>query len=297
MHKPTRRAQALIGPVLLLAALSALAQKPAPQDNPKCEANPVFERFAGESLRTCERARFKELTLYRRVVPDDPSSKTEVFKVEGEYWQLAGDIAKDAAGQLPSALEVQRNFENAVRQAGGQVLNAGNWRVVYRIRKGGDEFVGESGCGGGNSVTCKSTTHRMVRIAGMQQSVVVSAEQIGKGLGDDGKVIFYGIYFDTDKAVLKAESAPTLDEMAKWLKANAAAKVYIVGHTDMQGAAEHNQTLSRNRAAAVVDALVKQHGIAADRLGAQGVGPYAPVASNAAEAGRAKNRRVEMVLR
>ena len=55
--------------------------------------------------------------------------------------------------------------------------------------------------------------------------------------------------------------------------------------------------MSRNRAAVVVDVLVKQYGIAADRLGAQGVGPYAPVASNAAEAGRAKNRRVEMVLR
>jgi outer membrane protein OmpA-like peptidoglycan-associated protein len=127
--------------------------------------------------------------------------------------------------------------------------------------------------------------------------VVVSAEQIAKAMGDEGKVVFYGIYFDTDKATLKAESAPTLAEMAKWLKTNAAAKVFIVGHTDMQGPVERNRTLSRDRAAAVIAALVKDHGITVDRLTADGVGPLAPAASNADEAGRAKNRRVEMVLR
>ena len=100
-----------------------------------------------------------------------------------------------------------------------------------------------------------------------------------------------------DQATLKAESAPTITEMAKWLKANASAKVFIVGHTDMQGAVERNQKLSRDRASAVIAALTKDHEIKADRLAADGVGPLAPVASNTDEAGRAKNRRVEMVLR
>ena len=126
---------------------------------------------------------------------------------------------------------------------------------------------------------------------------MVSSEQITKAMGDEGKVVFYGIYFDTDKSVLKSESTPTLAEMAKWLKANATAKVFIVGHTDMQGPAERNQKLSRDRAAAVINALTKDHGINTDRLAAEGVGPFAPVASNTGEAGRAKNRRVEMVLR
>lgn len=287
---------ALVGTVVLLATSSSSAQKPPPEQAP-CNGNPVFERFAGETLRSCERARFKELALYRRVKPEDPRSATEVFKVEGEYWHTLGDIGKDASGAKPSPLEVQRNFENAVRQAGGQVLNGSNGRVVYRITKGADEFTGEAGCGGSSAGVCNTVLHRLVRTSGMQQSVVVSAEQIGRSLGDEGKVTFYGIYFDTDKAVLKPDSAPTLEQMAQWLKANAAARVFIVGHTDMQGAAEHNQALSRNRAAAVVDALVRQHGIAADRLGAQGLGPFAPVASNAADAGRARNRRVEMVLR
>jgi outer membrane protein OmpA-like peptidoglycan-associated protein len=131
----------------------------------------------------------------------------------------------------------------------------------------------------------------------MEQSVVVSSEQITKAMGDEGKVVFYGIYFDTDKATLKTESTPTLAEMAKWLKTNASAKVFIVGHTDMQGPVERNQKLSRDRAASVIAALTKDHDIKADRLDAEGVGPLAPVASNAGEAGRAKNRRVEMVLR
>ena len=109
--------------------------------------------------------------------------------------------------------------------------------------------------------------------------------------------MFYGIYFDTDKATLKPESEPTLVEMAKFLKANAATKVFIVGHTDMQGGVERNQKLSQDRAASVVAALTGKHGIAKDRLTADGVGPLAPVAANDTEAGRAKNRRVEMVLR
>ena len=131
----------------------------------------------------------------------------------------------------------------------------------------------------------------------MEQSVVVSSEQIAKAMGNEGKVVFYGIYFDTDKATIKSESEPTLAEMAKWLKANATTKVFIVGHTDMQGALEHNVRLARDRAQSVVAALATKHGIAKDRLASDGVGPLAPVASNSNEAGRAKNRRVEMVLR
>ncbi len=130
----------------------------------------------------------------------------------------------------------------------------------------------------------------------MEQNIVtVDADAISKELAANGAVSFYGLYFDTDKAVIKPESKPQLDEMAKYLKANSAA-VYIVGHTDTQGVLDYNMTLSGKRAQAVVEAL-KGYGIADARLIAKGVGPLAPRASNAADAGRAKNRRVEMVLR
>ena len=68
-----------------------------------------------------------------------------------------------------------------------------------------------------------------------------------------------------------------------------------MGHTDSTGSFEYNMKLSRDRAAAVTQSLVTDHGIAATRLTAQGVGPLAPVASNGTEDGKAKNRRVELV--
>jgi len=69
----------------------------------------------------------------------------------------------------------------------------------------------------------------------------------------------------------------------------------VVGHTDNVGGVEMNVKLSQDRAAAVMNALVGELGIAPDRLRAWGCGQFAPVASNGAEAGRAKNRRVELV--
>ena len=78
------------------------------------------------------------------------------------------------------------------------------------------------------------------------------------------------------------------------LQDNAALKVWVVGHTDNVGSMESNMALSGARAAAVVKALV-QRGIGGARLAPHGAGPYAPIASNATEEGRARNRRVELV--
>jgi OOP family OmpA-OmpF porin len=72
--------------------------------------------------------------------------------------------------------------------------------------------------------------------------------------------------------------------------------VALVGHTDAEGGLAANIDLSRRRAAAVRDRLVAQHGIAAERLSAEGVGWLAPRATNATEAGREANRRVEAVV-
>lgn len=126
--------------------------------------------------------------------------------------------------------------------------------------------------------------------------VQVSAEVMGKGLEAEGKIAVYGIFFDLAKAEIKPESKPQLDEMASLLTKNPALKVFIVGHTDNQGKLEANLALSQRRAEAIVGALVKDYKISAARLAAKGVANYAPVASNSAEAGRARNRRVELVL-
>lgn len=129
-----------------------------------------------------------------------------------------------------------------------------------------------------------------------QNMVVVSADQIDKAIAATGKVAIYGILFDTGKADIKAESAPSLAQIATFLQANAKAKLHVVGHTDNVGGFDGNMALSRRRADAVVAALVSAHGIAATRLIGNGVGALAPVATNGSDAGRALNRRVELVL-
>jgi OmpA-OmpF porin, OOP family len=128
-----------------------------------------------------------------------------------------------------------------------------------------------------------------------QNMVVVSASDMSKAIASTGRVALYGIYFDTNKADIKPESKPALDEIAKFLKENPSAKLHVVGHTDNVGGLESNLGLSKRRADAVVAALVKNYGITANRLTANGVAYLAPIAVNTTEEGRAKNRRVELV--
>lgn len=123
----------------------------------------------------------------------------------------------------------------------------------------------------------------------------LEAEDMAKGIASEGKVAIYGVYFDTGKADLKPESKAALGEMAKLLQNNPALKVYIVGHTDSQGALASNIDLSQRRAGSVAKALSTEYKIDARRLSAKGVASFAPVSSNDDETGRVKNRRVELV--
>ena len=118
---------------------------------------------------------------------------------------------------------------------------------------------------------------------------------IAKSLSLDGKVDLYGFQFDTGKAVLKPASAPTLQELGKVLQDNPTLSVEVVGHTDDVGGPDANQKLSEARASAVTDALAKSYGIASARLTTRGMGQTVPLMPNTNEAGRAKNRRVEII--
>ena len=135
----------------------------------------------------------------------------------------------------------------------------------------------------------------IVQKQGMAQDIVVNAAALAQGLAADGHMTVEGIYFDTGKAVIKPESAQAIGEIAKLLKSDPTLKVFVVGHTDSVSTVEVNLKLSQDRAQAVLQALVSQHGIDPARLRAHGCGPFAPVATNATDAGRAKNRRVELV--
>lgn len=103
------------------------------------------------------------------------------------------------------------------------------------------------------------------------------------------------LYFAWDQAVLQEESFPMLDEVVQALNDNKGFRVQVEGHASSEGAYDHNQTLSEERAEAVLDYLVA-HGIDKGRLFAKGFGSSIPLDTNATIAGRENNRRVEFVV-
>ena len=114
-------------------------------------------------------------------------------------------------------------------------------------------------------------------------------------LDAEGRVQLHGILFDLDKATLQAESVNQLQDVVTLMKDNPGLKLEIQGHTDNQGADEYNLDLSQRRAETVV-AYLGLFGINNDRLTAQGFGETKSVMANTTEEGRAKNRRVELVM-
>ncbi|OFY66219.1 MAG: hypothetical protein A2V64_01860 [Bacteroidetes bacterium RBG_13_43_22] len=195
--------------------------------------------------------------------------------------------------QPPSGLQIVRNYTNAMKKIGGQVIyeweDGGSQNTTMKLVKGGREtwvYV---------YAVEQNYTINIIEKEAMAQDVVADASSMAKSINETGKVAVYGIYFDTGKSTLKPESIPTLQEIAKLLKTDPALKLYVVGHTDNTGTFDANIKLSLDRANAVVDALVSQHGVNAASLNAWGDGPTAPVATNSSEEGKALNRRVELV--
>jgi OmpA-OmpF porin, OOP family len=127
------------------------------------------------------------------------------------------------------------------------------------------------------------------------EAVVRKAGQLWERLEDDGRVVVPGIFFDTNSAVLRSESHAAVEQVAELMRNVSEMRVHIVGHTDNQGSLEYNRNLSEQRARAVRQALIGDHGIDGARMIALGVGFAAPVASNGTDEGRALNRRVELV--
>jgi OOP family OmpA-OmpF porin len=240
---------------------------------------------------------------------------------EGRMGLFQYNLEYPASGRKYSQVEFLRNYDNAILALGGKKISAAQYstELLATVAGGRDEVEKFRGASSPADHRAEHYTY-LVRTADKEYWIHVSAGDtvpllgfvtvlekqamqsslsfldaaaMKKELDEKGRVALY-INFDTDKATLRPDAQPILAEINKLLSADGALKLSIEGHTDNTGGAEHNRQLSTARARAVFGALVGL-GVDPSRLASKGFGPDKPVADNANEEGRARNRRVELV--
>jgi len=287
---------------LFIACFAALLAGPAAaEDWGGCKDHPLLSRMPNYFIYGCDHSQF-EMRRFP-VGPMNKEGKAQLQEVEGEFWSIQYVINEGAT--KASGLQIQRNFQNAAKKAGGTVEGTypqwctleldesfkegnpcTNYGTTLKLNKGGKDywvFV--------NAVPDEGYKLYILAVGAMQQDV--SVNELVEKLNKEGFLTLY-INFDTGKATIKSDSDKTLDDAAAALKAAPNLKIEVGGHTDNVGTPQANEKLSGERAQAVMAALVKR-GVAANRLTAKGYGQTAPIADNRTEDGRAKNRRVELV--
>ena len=297
---------------LALLALTILA---APgHAAPARTDHPLVSPYEGSIIRRKDVKEFDEYSAFTGM--DATRKEPTSIDLEGRVTKILYATPKER-----SILEMYRNYEMAVLGAGAEIIYECNQdKKECAERYAGPTFQRVSDIHSMQNLSgrylltkleqdeqtayiaiavgASSTTVHVIEVKKMDTGMVsLDAAALGRGLEAQGFVIVQGIYFDTDKATIQARSAPAIREMARLLNENPDLNVFVVGHTDMQGSLAHNRGLSEDRARAVVDALVTEHGVKREQLEPYGVGPLAPQASNANDAGRAKNRRVVLVAR
>ncbi len=135
---------------------------------------------------------------------------------------------------------------------------------------------------GGNNQTAQATIQLTAAVPAVKQF-------------QQRRIRIYGIHFDVDKSTIKPQSEPVIAQIAAVMKQNPSWRFRVEGHTDSDGGYRHNMVLSQHRAESVVNDLVKRYRIARSRLVPIGYGYSRPVAPNTTDAGKALNRRVELV--
>jgi len=278
-------------------------------DKEGCKDHPLFSRMPNYELYGCAQTEF-DAVAFPKPELKEWNSPQDYTVVEGKVFAVSY-LLKEGATPA-SSLQVIRNFQNAVKKAGGAVLGDYEGSLFPNFQENAIKYLVESPGGtsydryttmtlskGGREFwiyLCASEGYHdymllMVEKEEMKQAVSVG--ELEKQLNKDGFLTFY-INFDTGKAELKPESQGSIDQIASLLKLTAGLNVSIEGHTDNAGTPESNKKLSEERARAVMAAVVAK-GIAADRMTAVGQGQDKPVADNRKEEGRALNRRVEVV--
>lgn len=311
----------------LAAAIGLLAVSASAKDKEGSKDHPLIGRYAGSEITAYKVAAFNEQRFVNAPldIRTDGEAFTDAnsFKVEGQITDIRYDAPKDR-----SALEIMRNYEGSLKSKGFETVYAcanescfkgktsvyrfnfvaGDGPINYRYEAGVRYLLAKAARPAGDVyaaiVIGESKGNPLVHVIAADlkpmetgQIAFIDAGAMAQSIAANGRVALYGILFDFDKAEIKAESRPTLDEIAKFLKASPALSVVVTGHTDSKGAFDYNVDLSKRRAAAVAAELANRYGIAAERLTPFGAGMASPIASNDEDAGRAKNRRVELVKR
>jgi len=230
----------------------------------------ILRQFGAFQVSTCD---YRDFDTIKLDLPD--GEKILAGRILRTDYRLA-----DGA-QPPVAKWATKNYLNALGATGATILSAPDdaYRVVATTKTDKAEFWLLYAQAGGNDNEA----------AGFELTTV----QIGGAPPKSCTLEVYGVNFDFNKAVLRDDSAPVLEQLHALFAGDPAFAAEIGGHTDNVGGADYNLKLSNARAGAVKAWLV-DHGVAASRLAARGYGDTKPLVPNTNDENRAKNRRVEL---
>ncbi len=226
---------------------------------------------------------------------------------EAKSEEIEGRAVRYAYEHKPgtSAFEILRQYENALAKAGFVKIVAGRTDKIpphhvvsgetfgaFRLDRDGRPVAYVNVSAGANGTWMESRL-TIVEPGTLQQKLSADADSFYDALAEKGRVAVYGINFDTGKASIRPESVPVLEQIQRLLVEHPELKLRVEGHTDNVGQPAANLKLSQARAGAVVSWLTKR-GVKPDGLTAAGHGDTKPVSDNGTDAGREKNRRVEL---
>lgn len=291
----------------MVFATSALVK--AQDDAEGCKDHPLFNRMPNYYLSGCKELEFGSMKF--PVGNPDPKNENKLksHAVEGKVMVFNYMVKEDA--KPASGLQVTRNFQNACKQNGGEILGEyQGWCSAYYEYVDGD--INNGAIPFGNSCTNWGTTLKFTKNEkeiwvyvqmsdGGYDMVIAEKEAMKQDIQANemfekvnaGIPLTLYINFETGKSDIKNESFGIIDELYTMLKNNPTLKIIIEGHTDNVGNASSNKTLSEQRATSVKNKLLTK-GISADRITTIGYGQDKPIADNSTEEGKAKNRRVEI---
>lgn len=255
------------------------------QDVKRCESSEpnYINRMPGFEISDCKNSDYNDVEFVYYV-------KGNAFKISkgGKYYDIYYR-KKEGDTQKYSSAQINENYYNAVLKINGKAL--ADRKTTLSASVNGKEVYIQIHTAA-NSSDSRSYRIEVVEVEQMQQDIVINLEE---AIDRDGKVALYGILFDTDKSTIKPESEKALQQIIDYLNKHPKVNIVIVGHTDMTGEFSHNMKLSKYRAEAVTDYLIKSAKIDSLRLASEGVGPLCPVSTNDSEYGKTLNRRVEIV--